>query len=170
MDEYELLDRIRCQGMLYAEKQCRKLKLGKVPWSPQLSLIWKRLEAWYVLKRRCQGRNVNDRYLQRLLHASQIEIPDPLNAATCSEQEKACWMYYCKVKKSADMIREGHLESLATALATKNQSRKSTELKILRAKEKQRSQACNIKAIQDKLQSGGVKFVTVIDEMVLRKC
>lgn len=84
--------------MLYVKKHCRKLKLD---WGPQLSRILKRMKAWSVLKRQCQG----SRYLHRLLQSSQTEIPEPLTVAAFSKQEKACWKYYRKVKKSADMIR-----------------------------------------------------------------
>jgi len=31
--EFEAIDRLRIQGMQLAEKQCRKLKMGKVEWS-----------------------------------------------------------------------------------------------------------------------------------------
>jgi endonuclease/exonuclease/phosphatase family metal-dependent hydrolase len=37
--EYESIDQIRVEGILHAERHCRKLKMGKVPWSPKLQEI-----------------------------------------------------------------------------------------------------------------------------------
>jgi hypothetical protein len=36
--QLELLDKVRVTQILAADKQCRKLRMGSVPWSPALRL------------------------------------------------------------------------------------------------------------------------------------
>jgi hypothetical protein len=36
-DLFEEVDRIRVQGMMHAEKKCRKLYGGRIPWSPEVT-------------------------------------------------------------------------------------------------------------------------------------
>jgi len=54
---YEELDRVVSTGRLQAEKQCRKFKMGNVPWTPDLTkqiyriLYWKGLIGWALGRR-----------------------------------------------------------------------------------------------------------------------
>jgi hypothetical protein len=41
----EGLDTLRCQGMIYAEKRCRKLAMGSVDFSPEVADV--RLRWWF---------------------------------------------------------------------------------------------------------------------------
>jgi hypothetical protein len=37
--EYEWIDRMKIEGLRYADQRCRKLLMGEVPWSPQLQVL-----------------------------------------------------------------------------------------------------------------------------------
>ena len=37
--EYKWLDHMKIEGLRYADRHCRKLLMGKVPWSPQLQVL-----------------------------------------------------------------------------------------------------------------------------------
>ena len=62
---YEKLDRIRIDGMKYAEKRCRRLKMGGVPWSPELTYIRVGIEVWMLVIRWNRGCKVSTRTIIR---------------------------------------------------------------------------------------------------------
>ena len=47
--EYEALDKLREEGMHRAEKRCRKLWMGGVPWSPALKRAKDTILFWTLL-------------------------------------------------------------------------------------------------------------------------
>ena len=47
--EYKELDRVREAGMLHAEKKCRKLRMGKVQWSPALQKARDTITFWTLI-------------------------------------------------------------------------------------------------------------------------
>ena len=50
--EYERIDGLRIQGIAYAEKKCRKLKMGGIPWTPELARLRSSIEVWQLVRRR----------------------------------------------------------------------------------------------------------------------
>jgi len=46
---YEELDAIRCEATTFAEKRCRKLRLGQVAFSPELNMSRLKIQAWLLL-------------------------------------------------------------------------------------------------------------------------
>ena len=63
--EYEELDRLREESMLYAEKHCRKLKMGGVRWSPALQQARNKITYYTLSYRRLRGRKLSSKILQR---------------------------------------------------------------------------------------------------------
>ena len=55
VEEYVRLDKIRIMGMNYAEKRCRQLRMGGIPWTPELSKIRVRIEVWQLILKRLRG-------------------------------------------------------------------------------------------------------------------
>jgi len=49
MMEFENLDALRTKGMIDAEKHCRKMKMGAIEWSPDLTLVQDRIATWTAL-------------------------------------------------------------------------------------------------------------------------
>lgn len=37
--EYKRLNKLRIAGMKYAENRCKKLRIGEISWTPELTLI-----------------------------------------------------------------------------------------------------------------------------------
>ena len=62
---FEEVDRIRTQGMLHAEKRCRKLYGGKVPWSPEVTEAHLQVELWTLVLRRLKGCHISARTILR---------------------------------------------------------------------------------------------------------
>ena len=49
---WEKLDRLRVQGMRYAERHCRKIRAGKKKWSPALKVAYNRVDFWNAMYRK----------------------------------------------------------------------------------------------------------------------
>ena len=68
------LDRIKAEGMLQAEKKCRKLHMGKVPYSPQLVTQANRVILVRALQRKEYGAKVKQTTIEKLLKKSELDI------------------------------------------------------------------------------------------------
>ena len=58
-DQLETLDRIRAEGMLFAEKRCRKLAMGNVDFSPEVDTARKRRWLWQQVVKRREGKHIS---------------------------------------------------------------------------------------------------------------
>ena len=47
--EFEKIDELRVQGMKMAERKCRKLKMGNVPWSPKIGQASLQIHVWKMI-------------------------------------------------------------------------------------------------------------------------
>jgi hypothetical protein len=66
LNEYNDIDNIRTKGILLANKKCRKLRMGMVPFSPRLVVMWQKMKAWQlVIRKRC-GAKIDSKYLKRV--------------------------------------------------------------------------------------------------------
>jgi hypothetical protein len=61
---YNQLDDIRLRSIQIANKNCRHIKLGQVPYSPRLVMSWHKLKAWKLLLKKLKGGKVDSRYLR----------------------------------------------------------------------------------------------------------
>ena len=124
--EWEAIDELRMEFLAQADRKCRKLRMGNVAWSPELSTAIKNVLAWKLLLRRFSNSapssthriSVNGRYVRRIL--TQLNIPLetlrwPLQQVLQHHQQ-AVRAYY-NLKPFAHQKRESHLESLAAAIA-----------------------------------------------------
>ena len=63
--EYEKLNEMRIQGMVFVERRYRKLKMGAVPWTTELSKIRHTIEVWQLISKRIRGYQVSARKILR---------------------------------------------------------------------------------------------------------
>jgi hypothetical protein len=61
--EYEKLHRIRKDALLYADKKCRKLRMGGVPFSIELTKARTEIEMWKAITSWKLGRKVNTKHI-----------------------------------------------------------------------------------------------------------
>ena len=161
--ELEKLDRIRVSAMVYAEKHCRKLHMGKYKWSPVLQKARDKIKYMKLSLSRKNGSHVGARMLSRLSkrlgisveHKSKSEITEELYKATVT---------YKKLRKSHETLRTTHLSDLAAALAKQNKAKYSSIVKQLHHLEEQRATFKRLKGINRKIQNLSLSYVTVTDE------
>ena len=156
--EYEALDNIREAGMLYAEKHCRKLRMGHVQWSPAMQQARDTITFWTLIQRRLKKCKVGARRIVRLkkklglkegTHLSLQEVEAKL--AKARERYKIC-------KQNDKVLRRDFLESLAEAKAASGNIKVSTAIHSIIHREEVRSTYSQIRRVTKTRQSGTMKI------------
>jgi hypothetical protein len=56
-----------------AERKCRKLHMGNMPFSSMIKLLMNCIKAWTLLLKKANGNRVSSRNLDRVLKKAQLE-------------------------------------------------------------------------------------------------
>lgn len=114
---YNRLRIIRLNGLLAAERHCRKLRMGKVPWSRTLQHVMDESALCKAVVLQKEGTRVSTRFITRLEKAASIKNSLKNTFIESSKLLKeACQRYYT-LKKDADDLRESWLKDLAAIKA-----------------------------------------------------
>jgi hypothetical protein len=161
--EWEYLDSMCTTGMLTAERNCRKLRMGEIPWSPQYQLIRAKLHAWNLLRKRANGGHVDSRMLMRQLKAAELveHLQDTLSEI--EEARDSIWSEQKRLKLQANQLRISWLQSLGEAKAELGRMSAAQAVKNMIRREEQRRNARLIRRVNDKLRSGSVTMVLAPD-------
>jgi hypothetical protein len=74
---WEKLDRQLLQMRLEAEKKCRKLRMGKIQWTPELAVIRNCIRYWTLARKKCLGFKIDRKFFKRVAHS--VNQPSTLN-------------------------------------------------------------------------------------------
>ena len=161
--ELEAIDRIRVAAMKKAERKCRKLRMGKIKWSPTIQKTRDKIHYLRLCISRLSGRKVGARLLCRLSKKVQLNtvswILDEIKEALDGEYKT-----YKQQKKEANNLRTTFMEDLATTLAENKKTKKSSMLKQLLEREKKRDMYKKLRIINKKLQNLSTTFVTITNQ------
>lgn len=147
---FEIFDEAAIKGILYADKHCRKIRRGALPWSPQLQ--YAKLQTFLIesLIKRRQGKKVSSRMIRR----TQVKLGDntfhrmkllPLQR----EYLRACARYRA-VKANAAEHRQHFLRDLAYARAEAFNTKAESEIKSMEGREEQRRVAEKLRTVSGK--------------------
>jgi hypothetical protein len=128
--ELESLDKLRVAHILQADKKCRKLKMGDVPWSPQLQTSINRIRYFRACVSRYQHHRVNSRTLQKQFNATDIEVK-LTTFEEASEALKREYKRYNDIKLSGATHRTSYLRELAERKAKHGQKNQPLYLNSL---------------------------------------
>lgn len=121
--EAERIDKLKMEGIRYADRRCRRLCMGGVPFSPEYKFWVNRLKLWQALAAEKRGTQIGSKVLQRLIKAAQCptKLRDlrklPLEEITACQQR--AMQDYKVFKRESGMKRRTFLEDLAEARADK---------------------------------------------------
>jgi hypothetical protein len=162
IQENEAIDTLRTIHVKSAEKRCRKLRNGNVPYSTTLQNARNKIEAWSLLHKFKKVLKVSSRKLSRCLKKADVTISAKKeNILAIQDELKAATIEYYKLKKKSTQLRESHLESLASALAANGNTKKESILKQLRLRESQRSTARKLKYLRGQLSKRSTTMVSI---------
>ena len=156
--EYEELDAIREVGMKYAEKHCRKLRMGKVQWSPALQKARDTITFWTLIRRRLQRCKVGARRIIRLKKKLGIKENTHLTLTEVEVKLKKARERYKVCKHNDKILRRDFLESLAEAKAQAGNITASTALQGIMHREEVRSTYKQIRRVTKERQGGTIKI------------
>ena len=159
--QYENILQQREEGWRYADKKCRKLKMGAVPFSPTIKRAGATVALWEGVlkkKRRCVFSQSRLRQLEKdtgirnSMHCTVEEAQANLRLAKANHK---------RVKKDAKHLREKFLEEKAKAIAEEGTTSQENVYKQLIQREKQRESSRRIKYVLHKVQGKGVTKVEI---------
>jgi len=162
--DYEELDKIRCKAVAEAERKCRKLRMGNVPFSPTIKLRMNHIKAWTLLLKRATGHRVSSRYLGRVLKKAQFENKEKtMGSDYLADQLRTAYSDYYTAKGNASTTRQEFLHNQAEFWATKQRQDKEKIHRMLLHREKQRATVVGIEYIRGKISTGSSSMVQVKD-------
>jgi hypothetical protein len=103
--QLESLDRVRAEGMIHAEKRCRKLAMGNVDYSPEVDLAKKKRGLWKEVVKKREGRPVSAAMIKRKARQCGIQCPLSVTLAQAKERFRAADKEYHLMKRHAPAYR-----------------------------------------------------------------
>ena len=114
--EYESIMNERRIAIAYADKHCRHVRAGGVPFSPTIQKQRHTIELWEGVATRMSG-NVQQYKGPTAGTETNIQLPFSNTIKEVKANVKQAYVDYYKLKKEAHRLRETHLERLAEAIA-----------------------------------------------------
>ncbi len=140
------LDHARTEHILQSDKLCRKIKIGSIPWTPDLSLCLLRIQYFRsTVKHMKEGTKIQARSLLTMRKKCQIQSV-PKTLAVAQEQLSKYFKEFFKYKNNASRLRFTFLEQLAASTATHNNTPYKSTLKQIMDRESLRSSFRKINA------------------------
>ena len=163
-EEYELLDTLICTLMDKAEKQCRKLHTGRIPWSPTYKKCCQTLEYW--LNRRSHFTNVHRNVRQLIVLQNKLSITyDPsLSLNEIETKIKSSYAERKRVKAIAESLSYEYRTELALAKEEAGEMKAATFIRMANQIESQRRMYRNIRHMEGKVKGGSTSKITVTSE------
>jgi len=86
--EMEKFDRLKAEGMRFAEKRCRRFHMGLVQFSPQLNYWRLSKELWRLVIRHQLGYRVRAETIRKM--GCKLNVFDPLSLSLSAAQDCFC--------------------------------------------------------------------------------
>jgi len=158
------LDQFRIQAVMYAERRCRKLKMGQVAFSPEIAKARTLIQAWLLLDKHAKVLKGSSRLLQCTM--KKAELPPShrhLSLAIISTNLKSAYTSYYSIKPDHICLHKDSLQDLAEAMAQEGNTQKETIVRLLLQREQQRASARYIRYLRGKFSSNNATMVTIHD-------
>jgi hypothetical protein len=162
--EYEDMDHLRCQGVMLAERKCRKLRMGQVSYSPEIQQARLSIDAWSLLRKKAIGLKTSSRLLSRTLKKANIHFSlKKAGEQMIVDHLLAAFKHYYSIKGSHKELRHTAIEKRAEAIAAEGNLEKGKVLKEIRQRERQRDTAKKIRFLRGKVSTSSTTLVMVQD-------
>jgi hypothetical protein len=149
------------QYMKHCEKKCRKIKSGRIPFSPESSVWIRRKQVYESLLRYKEGKIRNHSNLRRSAQRCGIKRPLRLTRAAIMERLVVCDERCGYFRKHGHRYRKRHLKNrLAVARATHNRVAEQKILEIIK-RERERAFWRRINYSMSKRAGRSVRMVQV---------
>ena len=161
--EYESVDKEVCALMDAAEKQCRRINAGALPWSPSFARARKMLEYWRGRLRHKQGKHRDVRHLLTLQKQLEIQYDPTLTQEDIVQKIQEAFLHRKQCYLQADNLRLDYCARLAKAKEDAGQGPQAAILRNMHRLESQRKMFRRIRYIEQKLKGGSTTQVVVTE-------
>ena len=157
----EVIDRVLGEGMSYAEKKCRKIRAGAVPFSDKLAKAGHQIKLWRLVVRHKVTNSVNTRTIRRV--AKRCNLQSVLSVTLVVAKEKLAQAHsdYLQLKKIAHRLR---YEFLCEREENAKSSKARKAIRMIRKHEEARRSWRSIHHSHGKARCQGVSSVQVQED------
>jgi hypothetical protein len=161
--EYEKLRQIRKDARSHADKKCRKLRMGGVPYSVELNKARQTIELWKSIISWKRGRKVNSKYIRRLEKKVGLQGSRRVTMNEAKAANALAYTVYWDIKRKAQELRTTFLQRKAKDLArTRKLEENNVYTQLIRC-EQQRRSARKIKYVLQKTLGSGVTKISLLN-------
>jgi len=160
-EEYETLDTHICSSMDYAEKKCRNLHMGAVPFSLAYKAATLTVEYWTRREKYTLGLERNIRMLVTLQKQLEITYDPSLTLIQIREKLQQAQRDRRDCKRRAKSLQQEFRYQLAAAKEAAGEGKVATILRNMSRVEAQRTSAWNTKFMLGTTRNGSSTQVTV---------
>lgn len=130
--EYETIEIRFKRAIKYADRNCRKVRRGKVPFSKEIKKVMAKIRVQKLVKLRLIRKKENNRPRMRKLkrYAKKVEYEGPLEFKTIEEANKALkesYTEYNEIRPNAKELRQRHIYEIAEDLANEANNGRDAE-------------------------------------------
>ena len=112
IEQLESFDRISTCAVRYADKHCRKLCMGQVPFSDVRQNAGEHIALWKLVIRKKQGCNVSSKLISNLSKKLEVKRPMNLQLKDCYKERNNAYKRYKDIKKKAKEHRRTFQDKL----------------------------------------------------------
>ena len=160
--EYESILSVRSDAIKYADKRCRRVFLGAVPFSDKMKQAMTQIELWKAVKTKQSGARYSMNKLRRLETKAGTKNTLQITPEDVTINLKKALRTYWDIKKKGDEYRASFLQSKAEDLANDNGGEPTTIYTQLIQREKLRQAHKRIKYTINNNRGGGITKVEVL--------
>ena len=163
--KFEKILQQRQEGIAYADRKCRKLRCGNVPYSKDFAQASTTIQVWKAAATIKTGSKYSSRLFRRL--EKQVGLSQCLSKSLkeIKTNEEQAWKDYWQVKKNAHSLRKSFLMQKAEDIAEESETLAASNVyKQLLTREQQRDDARKIKGTLKKLQKLSVHTLEVTND------
>ena len=163
--ELEKIDRISTFAVRHADKKCRKLCMGEVPYSHKLNAAGDVVGFWRLVIRKKLGCHVSTSLIKKTARSVGIDKHMTLKLDECRDKQKAAYKLYNEVKRNAPKYRYDMLDNKADEADNKGDPTLAKAIRAMKTVEEARKTHRKIK-IATKPFGGAVSRLNIEDPMV----
>ena len=162
--EYEKCDRFQHEGEIYAERKCRHLKMGEIPYVPeQVQIHGITVRFWTSVLLWKKGGRTSYRKIRNTAKFLGIDKPLMTSIPSIEKKRAEAWKKYRESVRDAPFTRPEWLKQKKNKLVEKGLLKQAKEVENLICQEESRSSHRNIKFAREKMNKQGTHKLTVPD-------
>ena len=151
-EEFERIDRYVTECCLKAEKRCRKVRAGNVPFSPIVDTAAKSINIWSLVLSKMRGCKVSSSLIKRLAKKCDIVIGPALTYEEVRKLRNNAIKRYKILKPTAIQHPERFISDLADVTEEVYGTKRGTAVRSLSVQEEERTIS---RQIRSKLKDNG---------------